>query len=93
MMTAMKYVFISHFSPVAQYCTRKHLDELKYPAPRTVSKLVDQVGALTVIRLSALPNFGLRSFYFELGDIEIVFTNTTIGYTCCQSESNCSIVL
>jgi hypothetical protein len=22
---------------------RKHLDELKYPAPRTVSKLVDQV--------------------------------------------------
>ena len=24
-------------------CTRKHLDELKYPAPRTVSKLVDQV--------------------------------------------------
>jgi hypothetical protein len=25
------------------YFYRKHLDELKYPAPRTVSKLVDQV--------------------------------------------------
>ena len=45
MMTAMKYVFHCHFSAVAQYCTRKHLDELKYPAPRAVSKLVDQVGA------------------------------------------------
>ncbi len=28
---------------------RKHLDELKYPAPRAVSKLVDQVGAPSVI--------------------------------------------
>jgi cytochrome-b5 reductase len=35
-------------------CTRKHLDELKYPAPRTVSKLVDQVGAPSFIRLSGL---------------------------------------
>ncbi len=26
-------------------CTRKHLDELRYPAPRAVSKLNDQVGA------------------------------------------------
>ena len=47
-------------------CTRKHLDELKYPAPRTVSKLVDQVGAPSFIRLSGLPHFKLRSSCFEL---------------------------
>ena len=35
-------------------CTRKHLDELKYPAPRAVSKLIDQVGAPIVIQLSCL---------------------------------------
>lgn len=45
--------------------TRKHLDELKYPAPRAVSKLVDQVGALSVIRLSGLPHFNLRSSCFN----------------------------
>ena len=32
------------------FCTRKHLEELKYPAPRAVSKLVDQVGAPPIIR-------------------------------------------
>ena len=47
--------------------TRKHLDELKYPAPRTVSKLVDQVGYPFVFQLSTLPHIGLRSSYFELG--------------------------
>jgi cytochrome-b5 reductase len=45
--------------------TRKHLDELKYPAPRAVSKLVDQVGAPSVIRLSGLPHFNLRSSCFN----------------------------
>ena len=49
-------------------CTRNHLDELKYPAPRTVSKLVDQVGASSVIRLSGMPHFNLRSSCFELDD-------------------------
>ena len=48
--------------------TRKHLDELKYPAPRAVSKLVDQVSALSVIRLSDLAHFKIRSSCFELDD-------------------------
>ena len=29
-------------------CTRKYLAELGYPAPRTVSKLVDQVRSLDI---------------------------------------------
>jgi hypothetical protein len=71
MMTAMKYVLHTLFITSGSIlCTRKHLDDLKYPAPRTVSKLVDQVGASSVIQVLALPHFGLRSFYFELDDIE-----------------------
>ena len=69
MMTAMKYVFQIHFSSGRLIlCTRKHLDELKYPAPRTVSKLVDQVRAPSVIRLSGLSHFNIRSSCFELDD-------------------------
>jgi hypothetical protein len=45
MMTAMKSVsspFI-HMVDILTFLGRKHLAELKYPAPRTVSKLIDQV--------------------------------------------------
>lgn len=65
MMTAMKYVFHCHFSVVAQHCTRKHLDELEYPAPRTVSKLVDQVGAHPSSDRRPLLTL-VRSFYSKL---------------------------
>jgi hypothetical protein len=45
MMTAMKWVpsFIHTAHTPTNPLSRKHLDELKYPAPRTVSKLNDQV--------------------------------------------------
>lgn len=44
MMTAMKYVHVYYPQPVSLTATcRKHLNELGYPEPRTVSKLVDQV--------------------------------------------------
>ena len=51
-------------------CTRKHLDELKYPAARSVSKLVDQAGAPSIIRLPGFPHFSFnfRSSCFELDD-------------------------
>ena len=43
-MTAMKYVSPTWLCSVLKLVDRKHLDELKYSAPRTVSKLADQVG-------------------------------------------------
>lgn len=47
MMTAMKYVafFDCKKRPTDSVFIRKHLKELGYPDPRTVSKLVDQVSS------------------------------------------------
>jgi hypothetical protein len=43
MMVAMKYVPPSGYLLKLMILPRKHLAELQYPAPRAVSKLIDEV--------------------------------------------------
>lgn len=55
MMNAMKYVPLAIQKVMALIpASRKHLDELSYAAPRTISKLVDQVSPCPPSRLPAL---------------------------------------
>jgi hypothetical protein len=51
--------------PFAKSCYRKHFDELKYLAPRTVSKLVDQVSAASRMLIAFLMSL-TRFSYSEI---------------------------
>lgn len=61
--------------PPMMTAMKKHLDELKYPAPRTVSKLADQVCTVVFDERFGMLTLSKRSFCSDhRGNISTIFT-------------------